>query len=243
MEKVGFTTIYFTGPALTWFIHKEKKGKVFSSLEELLNGVKKVCNLNDDQNKDEDAFHDLVQTGSVTEYVTTFEELRLRLNDVSEAEAIRKFTGGLKPHVRKALRREAAHLNTRLTLDQAMDLALVEDPAQTPRARPPVLTPATRNQAPDAMDLDTVDARGKLRPLTDAQRNWLRDNNGCFACRRLGHHQGSADCPKKNMITRKGPGPPPQRRKMRTTSTLMRWNPTNLRRFTIPIAMGTCRLT
>ena len=165
---MNLATGYFTGPARTWFIHAEKSGKEFQDLEGLLDGLKAICNLNDDENKDEDAFHDLTQTGSVADYVTAFEDLRLRLTDVSEAEAIRKFQGGLKNHVKKALRRKAAHLRTRLSLAQDMESALVEDPAHATanRARPPARAPAApaRNADPRAMDLDAVDARRKSPP-------------------------------------------------------------------------------
>ena len=188
-ERVDLATGYFTGPAFTWFIHAEKTGKVFHDLNELLEGLKSICNLNDDENKDEDTFHDLQQTGSVADYVTAFEELRLRLNDVGEPEAIRKFLGGLKPHVKKSLRREAAHLRSRLTLEQAMELALVEDPTPAIRNRPPIRNAPvqTSNADPRSMDLDALDARGNLRSLTDAQRKFLRERNRCFAYRQIGH--------------------------------------------------------
>ena len=101
--------------------------------------------------------------------------------DVSEAEVYRRFLGGLKQHVRKAVRREAARSKTKLTLAQAIEFALVEDPshvnrnpAATPRAAPP-----RRDRDPDAMDLDTVDGRGRLLPLSEAPRKYLSDKGGC----------------------------------------------------------------
>ncbi len=57
------------------------------------------------------------------------------------------------------------------------------------------------------MDLDAVDDRGRLRPLTPRQRDYLREHNGCFACRQLGHRAGAPTCPRAN--SRKAPTTPP----------------------------------
>ena len=37
---------------------------------------------------------------------------------------------------------------------------------------------------------------GSLRPLTEAQRKFLRERNGCFACRQIGHRANSTQCPR-----------------------------------------------
>jgi hypothetical protein len=208
-QRVNLIPTFLGGPALTWFIHSEKHGLVFDTVKLFLAELKGHCNLNDDENKNEDAFNDLTQTGTVSAYVNTFEELRLKLADVSESEAYRRFLGGLKQHVRKAVRREAAHSKTKLTLAQAIEFALVEDPShvnRNPAATPRAATPR-RDRDPDAMDLDTVDARGRLLPLSEAQRKYLSEKGGCFACRRLGHMQGSPDCPKN-----RNPNPDTSRR-------------------------------
>ncbi|KAF9549591.1 hypothetical protein BGW38_009580, partial [Lunasporangiospora selenospora] len=39
-----------------------------------------------------------------------------------------------------------------------------------------------------------------LKPLTASERQWLRDNNGCFKCREVGHHQ--RECSKGKPPTR-----------------------------------------
>ena len=104
------------------------------------------------------------------EYVARFESLRLQLDDISESEAARRFVFGLKPHVKKALRREEARKGTTLSLSAVIALALVEDPSHSNRDHR-AATPAPTQRTSDTMDLDAVDVNGRLKPLTDRQRN------------------------------------------------------------------------
>ena len=195
LEQVNLTASFLKGPALTWYMHHEKHINKFDSLHDLLTNLESTCNLTDDVNKAEDAFFALRQTNSVGEYITAFEDARLKVTDIQDGEAVRRFVGGLKPALKAAIRREEARKGKKLNLKQAQDLASVEDPVglQKPRSNPNP-GPAPTRDGDDMMDLDAVVEHGRLCPLTKAQRDYLMKNNGCFACRRLGHRSGDPIC-------------------------------------------------
>jgi hypothetical protein len=211
-KKISITIGFLSGTALTWYRHRIRFGDRFKRLKDLLAELEANSNVTDDQNKISDMFQELKQTGCVADYVAEFENLRLQLDDVEEAEATRRFINGLKTSIKKTIRREEAKINEKFGLRAAMDLALVEDP--TPggagqsnrdrdrpanRPQPSYRAPPTTPRDPMARDVNAADARGGLRPLTDAQRQYLREKGGCFACRQLGHQ--ALNCPNRQRKT------------------------------------------
>jgi hypothetical protein len=58
----------------------------------------------------------------VAKYNKLFESLVLRITDLEEAEAIHKYTFGLKPHIRAQVR-----LRKHTTLEECMNAALIVD--------------------------------------------------------------------------------------------------------------------
>ena len=81
----------------------------------------------------------------------------------------------------------------------------------TRRAHPPfAAAPATTPQDPDAMDWTSTPVTGAaLKPLTDTERNYLRNNNGCFRCRQINAGHISRNCPRGQVPTRSANVPSP----------------------------------
>lgn len=172
----------------------------------------------------------LRQTGSVHAYNDSFRRLAVDITDMAAPEAIFHYTHGLKPSVACEIERQNL-----ITVEDMMAAADRFDHIiyhHQARRQPATagFRPAAAN-GPTPMDLgaltlndDYYDDRDAPRPpagaislaaanttytkLTPEERDYLRNNNGCFYCRRLGHIAN--DCKKRiaNRSTRPGNGQP-----------------------------------
>ena len=202
-DQLNLVSSYLSGDAMQWFMHTQTHMAPFLDAEDLLVKLSHWAAPPSSHVRTRQEFFDLRQSKTVADYVQRFETLRLRVANISEADAVQRFVHGLKPSVQAVLYREEARTATFLSLKSAMDLALIEDPfgSRQDGHRPePKFTPA---REPDAMDVDAVDANGHLYKLTDSQRAYLRAKGGCFQCRKLGHMADA--CPQKTSL-------PPKRR-------------------------------
>ena len=135
----------------------------------------------------------LRQRTSVRIYNSEFRELVLQIPHMHEEDRVYQYIKGLKPSVASMVA-----LQQPTTLLMAQGLADIADTIQyqqmprrnfgnqgteQPRNRPTY-------QGPTPMDLDAI---GKL---TDAERERLRKNGGCFRCRKTGHL--ARNCPLPN---------------------------------------------
>jgi hypothetical protein len=149
---------------------------------------------------------------SVTEYVAEFTNFQTRagLNDPKTLQHL--FINGLEPEpqlhvttheaanlaqaIHLALRHEISVSRNKQRARQRPHQAAVQ-PHRQPAPRPPTARPSFRPQQPAGryngatpMDLDVISMPA---PLTHEERELLREQNGCFRCRGIGHSQ--YNCP------------------------------------------------
>ncbi|KAF9080459.1 hypothetical protein BGX29_005305 [Mortierella sp. GBA35] len=136
--------------------------------------------------------YSLKQTGSVTKYISQFEDLKLRLDDFGEAEALNCFLMGLKPKLQEHF---AGNPTLRTNLFTVQQIAESLDNKQhsfrfnqyQPR----------QESFPQPMDLDAMEKTSQP-PTVDRQKQKQSDlkNRACFKCHVPGHQ--IRDCPKNS---------------------------------------------
>lgn len=123
---------------------------------------------------------------TVAEYIKMFTAIISRIPNMTDEDMRHHFVRGLKkkPTIRRAVDRANP-----LTLEEAYNVARIEDVDFVATARPSLPTPrpvTTANR--NAMDVDALQAP-RLNKLTEQERNYLRSINACFRCRQTGHQQ------------------------------------------------------
>jgi hypothetical protein len=119
----------------------------------------------------------LRQKTSVRLYNSDFREIMLQLPNMHEADRIHAYIKGLKPAVASLVAMQQPN-----TLIAAQGLADTADTIQFQHLpRRPFINPRPDHRGPTPMDLDAIEK------LTDAERERLRKNGGCFRCRKTGH--------------------------------------------------------
>ena len=162
----------------------------------------------------------LSQTGTVQEYLNTFKNLRCRVGDMNDAEAVDKFLAGLNEKVvmHVVQQRGGDVMSFEEVTTAALHYARGIDLAASSRAGRSH-TPAATQSA----QLHTMDAKAKGRQgqpprrvgfkgppgatmarqpmthgkLTDAEKEFLRANAGCFYCKKPNAGHMVANCPVK----------------------------------------------
>lgn len=150
-----------------------------------------------------DRLSTLRQTSSVQQFVKLFRSICLEIPDITDAEMMDRFIRGLKPRVRElVVTVEVASLDELMRLAERQDANLEWSRQMTPQ--PPAFqhrhvqprmaphrhpAPRPAHHGPMPMEIDAVD----LAPLTPQERERLRQNGGCFRCRRIGHY--ASRCP------------------------------------------------
>lgn len=114
-----------------------------------------------------DRLHDLRQTGGVAAYAAAFQQVLLRVPDLTDAAAKHQFIHGLKPTVqRELLFRDPASLTDALAMAERVD-SVVYRTQPPPGPRRPAAAGA--DGGPTAMDL------GQLEDYAEAQEEWTDD--------------------------------------------------------------------
>jgi Ty3 transposon capsid-like protein/Zinc knuckle len=136
-----------------------------------------------------DRLQRLSQKTSVNAYNHEFRGLMLELPDMDPGTRMNYYMKGLKDNIRPFVA-----MQTPTTLAAAETIAeRVDAVTYKPQTRSSGFQPRPKYHAPGGtipMDLDAI---GKL---TDAERERLRKNGGCFRCRKTGHL--ARDCPLTN---------------------------------------------
>jgi hypothetical protein len=125
-----------------------------------------------------------------TRYIEQFKSICLKIPSLSNTERFERFLEGVRPEIRIAILQQTFD-----NLETAYRVALAYEGVRV-GAQQPHHDHHSRHGVP--MEVDAVDDRGNLRPLTQEQRQYLIDNNGCFACRRTHAGHLARNCPHRN---------------------------------------------
>ncbi len=142
----------------------------------------------------------LTQQRSVQDYVTQFRTLCFQIRGISAEEKLDRFVRGLKPTVQREVQiRDPETFDMAVQVAERIDaveyrmrqqlpsVQRILPPRFTASAVPPRTLPSSSYSAPTLGP--TPMELGALRrgPLTVIERERLRQNGGCFYCRKLGH--------------------------------------------------------
>ena len=122
----------------------------------------------------------LSQKASVNAYNHEFRAIMLELPDMDPATRMNYYMKGLKENIRPFVAMQTpADLATAEIIAERVDAVTYK-----PQARTFGSQPRTNYRSPGGVVPMDLDAIGKL---TDAERERLRKNGGCFRCRKTGH--------------------------------------------------------
>lgn len=189
-HKINYVASYFTGTALKWWrlnaVTFTQPGVTYQAFTQALVTAFAAPNA---QQKAREKMDSLRQNGSVAQYTSRFRELLLEIPSMQPAEALHRFVTGLKPTVKQhVLIAKPATVDDAIALADRVDQAAFDTRAPFPPRRRPVNGTVFAG-GPVPMEIGAMQPMpGRPRPkLTPEQREYLRQNNGCFYCRRLGH--------------------------------------------------------
>ena len=150
-----------------------------------------------------DKLAELVQgSRSAKKYSADFHSIAMSIDDIQQPEMLDRFVRGLRKDLKAEIRRNGTNIKT---VEQAMILASTMD-GLTRRDRVPDFIPmrapvsriAQPASEPTPMDVDAIAqfkrATPPWAPLTDAQRDYLRANAGCYKCRQVNAGHISKNC-------------------------------------------------
>ena len=178
------------GPALDWYLHTiaclaDGSLGEYESMKAVFHDFQSFFSPVNDKYQAESELSRLRQQDSVKQYIEQFYEVTIRIPDMTNQDKRRWFLHGLRPAIRRELQR-----NSPETLESAQKMALVYDtsftmtPRQSQGPNPVFSRSSPPANGPTPMDVDAVRVPGRL---TDAERDYLKRNRGCFSCRKLGH--------------------------------------------------------
>ena len=193
------------GDAATWVRTRDahaarQRTPVLERFADLVDGLRRQFKPVNADRVARDQLSRLRQDRSVQEYVARFRNICLEISDLSDSEQLDRFIRGLK----RAAQREL-ELHRPDSFDVAVEVGERADAVEW-RLRNRNTTSSSYvtnsyrqrykqdNHGPVPMELGSV---RKTTPLTDAEREKILENNGCFYCRELNVNHRAANCPKK----------------------------------------------
>lgn len=210
-EKINFSVTLLRSHALNWWQQMQSmavQGTIqeictFSQFEEAITAQFGGF---ETAERARDILADLRQVSSVENYVRRFREALLLLgNDYLDSDMRHRFILGLKPGIQRQVRIEAPP-----TLDKAMllaerigrvrlgglDLAEHSVAFGDPSIPRQAFHAGPSQSAAAPMEIDAIRTSGR-RKLTDRERTWLEQNDGCFYCRQPNAGHTARNCPEK----------------------------------------------
>jgi hypothetical protein len=203
-QQVTYASTLLTGDALEWFRLQRARAAnniPYATWRALVTAMRQQFSVINQAKQARDRLASLHQHTSAQRYAADFISLCLLIPGISEDEQLDRFVRGLKPAIRKEV-----ELKSPATFKEAVSLAERIDslPYKGSYSSTPVKPPyrASSNSGPTPMELGTMETRqnnnrdsGRSRypKLTAAERQHLRNINGCYYCRKPGHL--IQDCP------------------------------------------------
>jgi hypothetical protein len=159
----------------------------------------------------------LKQTGAVQNYAIKFRDITLQIPDITDQEKLDRFVRGLKPRLQRELAiREPATLDDAIRMAERIDVLDFSWQQRSYRAA----SADNHRSRPEPMELGNIETKALAaihrtsdnthpralqpsleskprapyrKPLTDEDRQRLRNAGACFKCRKTGHL--ARDCP------------------------------------------------
>jgi hypothetical protein len=209
-QQVTYASTLLTGDALEWFRLQRAKAAnniPYATWHALVTAMRQQFSVINQAKQARDRLAGLHQHGSAQRYAADFTSLCLLIPSISDDEQLDRFVRGLKPAIRKEVElKSPATFNEAVSLAERIDSLTYKGSYSSTPPKPPY-RPSNNfsSSGPTPMELGTMETRhnnnnkdsGRSRypKLTAAERQHLRNINGCFYCRKPGHI--IQDCPDK----------------------------------------------
>jgi Ty3 transposon capsid-like protein/Zinc knuckle len=190
-KQIPFAASYLTDNAATWwrytFTELEKKNEEWQWID-FTRHIRAQFRPISTEKAARNRLNNLRQTASVTNYVNLFKTTVLDIPSMSEEDRMDRFLRGLKPEIHERVALQGPN-----SLDEACSMAYTIDTIKyqarlTNHFRPSIATQNTNGVIP--MEIDAIRTK-----LSEAERERLKQNGGCFFCRETGHI--ARNCPRK----------------------------------------------
>ncbi len=203
VQAIQFASTFLRGPAAVWWrsqVEAVAGLAPFATWVLFSDALKQQFQPVNVERAARDRLAGLVQQRSVQDYVTHFRTLCLQIRGISADEKLDRFIRGLKPAVQREVQiRDPTTFDIAIQVAERIDAVEYRMRQQLPSVQrtfpprftassvPPRLVPGSSYSAPAPSP--TPMELGALRrgPLTLNEREKLRQNGGCFYCRKLGH--------------------------------------------------------
>ena len=187
-EGIHYIVGQLEGQILSWYIARVNH-VVHQDARELLEDLAAFLNPQEEHFVAREKLRYLKQTSSVSQYLEKCLELTMKISDIGEAEKLDRFIAGLKQEVQlQVVLQQPKSFTVASNIAIAVDSVLYRN-----KASHTYLIPSERSQT---MDLDAVQTRGYVK-LTDKERSRLKENQGCFFCRKTHAGHIARNCPDK----------------------------------------------
>ena len=208
-QKVPFVATFLRGSASLWWqavCHSVQQGQrqPITTWADFEAEFRKVFSPVDSSKVARDQLRQLVQTKSVSEYTDRFRTLALQITDLSAAEAMDRFTAGLKPVIRERIEIEdPKDLERAMFIAQRMDSIHHRSQQKVSSNSQPAASASAASDGATPMELGAMrpqqgqQQRRKFPPkLKPGERQRLMQQGRCFRCRQPGHWH--SECPLNN---------------------------------------------
>ena len=207
-ESVLFVSLRLEGPAKTWYQAQVRTlNRVFGNYINLLDALGIFVNSGKLPTRDRDLLAALKQTSTVTDLIQRLGNIMARLN-ITDDEAKDKFRRSLKTEIRLRVDSTSLEWPNLATLQQE---ALKQEGVNNYQRAGKFPSPQDHSVDPgplgDRMDVDATEVmaaevqRRPFKKLTEAERNFLTKNNGCFRCRKINANHRADTCPSRGQQT------------------------------------------
>lgn len=192
-KEFDFAILLLEGNAKVWWrrFAATKRDDAPSSWEELQEAIREYFVPSGHYVHARSRLYNLRQTESVQRYIEEFQEIRMLVGDVSDAEALDKFVRGLRLPVEEHVR-----IQSPKTVDRAMELALNYEDARSGVRIPRQTWKQTTYRGPQPMELGYAETqrRGSHRGDKPKKKKVSKNKRPveCYAC---GEDHFVKDCP------------------------------------------------